>query len=169
MGVIGKLQNDEYLIYIFTGKFQNGTWIIFHKTIYHCWYKYLRNHFSPVIINTTHKNIHFFNQINGEIPGSGVIYEETINPRDLCYQFSKDGPDFLFGKLKIRYSIYEPYFPAKIKVLSIQIQMNTLFHNNDERKRRVCDRNIHKAMKIPVKICQTNKKVFCYSSTKKCM
>ena len=39
LGFIGKLHNDEFLIDIFTGKFQNGTPIIFNKTLYHCWYK----------------------------------------------------------------------------------------------------------------------------------
>ena len=37
--VIGNNQNNESLIYIFTGKIQNGTPIIFIKTMYHCWYK----------------------------------------------------------------------------------------------------------------------------------
>ena len=45
-------------------------------------------------MNTTHKNVHIFNQNNGEIPRSGVIDPETINPRDLCYQCSKHGPDY---------------------------------------------------------------------------
>ena len=30
--------------------------------------------------------------------------------------------------------------------------MNTSFKNNGQRKRRRCDRNIHKAMQIPVNI-----------------
>ena len=38
-GVIGKFHNDEYLIYIFTGNVENGTPIIFNKTIYSSWYK----------------------------------------------------------------------------------------------------------------------------------
>ena len=38
--------------------------------------------------------MHFSNQINGKIPGSGVVDPETINPHDLCYQCSKPGPDF---------------------------------------------------------------------------
>ena len=54
------------------------------------------------MINTTHKNVHFKNQINGKITSSGVIAQETINSHDLCYQYSKDGPDILFGKLRIR-------------------------------------------------------------------
>ena len=43
------------------------------------------------------------NQNNWEISGSGVIGQETINPHDLCSKFPKDGPDFLFGELRIRY------------------------------------------------------------------
>ena len=33
LGVIGKLHNDECLIYILTGKVENGTPIIFDKTL----------------------------------------------------------------------------------------------------------------------------------------
>ena len=62
--------------------------------------------FSPVIIDTTHKNVHFFNQINGKITRNGVIDPKTINPHDLCYHCSKYVPDFLFGKLRILYCIY---------------------------------------------------------------
>ena len=38
-GVKGKLHNDECLIYIFTVNVDNGTPIIFNKTIYLSWYK----------------------------------------------------------------------------------------------------------------------------------
>ena len=65
------------------------------------------------MINTTHNNVHFLNQINGDIPIIGVIDQETINPRDLCHQCYKYGSDFLFGKLGMRGSIDEPYFPEK--------------------------------------------------------
>ena len=103
-------------------------------------------------------NILFLNQINGEIPSSGVIYQQTINPRDWFHYCYKDGPVFLFGKLRVSYSIDKPCFPAKSKLLSCQIQINTLFKNNYGRKRKKFDINIHKAMRIPVKIYQTNKK-----------
>ena len=36
--------------------------------------------------------------------------------------------------------------------------MNTLFKNNYERKRSRCDKNIHKAMRVPGNIHQTNEK-----------
>ena len=39
LGVIGELHNDECLMYIFTGKVENVTPIIFDKTLYHYWYK----------------------------------------------------------------------------------------------------------------------------------
>ena len=39
LGVIGKLHNDECLIYIFTGNVENGTPIIFNKKIWSYWYK----------------------------------------------------------------------------------------------------------------------------------
>ena len=41
----------------------------------------------------------------------------------------KNGPDFLFFKLRIRDSRHEPCFPLKIKLLSNQIETNTLFKN----------------------------------------
>ena len=65
LGVIGKISNDEYLIYIFTGNVENGTPIIFNKIIYSSWYKKIKDSFSPIFINTSHKNVRFFNQING--------------------------------------------------------------------------------------------------------
>ena len=81
----------------------------------------------------------FFLQINGKIPRSGVINQETINPHDLCYQCSKYGPDVLFCKLRIRSSRYDPCLPSKIKLLSIQINMNILFNNINLRKIGICD------------------------------
>ena len=38
--------------------------------------------------------------------------------------------------------------------------MNTLFKKNDERKRRIHDRNINKAIQIPVKFYQKKEKFF---------
>ena len=46
------------------------------------------------MIDNTHKNVHFKNQINGKIIGSGVIDQQKIIPHELCYQCSKDGPSF---------------------------------------------------------------------------
>ena len=42
---------------------------------------------------------------------SGVIYPETINPRDLFHQCSKNGPDCLFILLRIKDFNDEPHFP----------------------------------------------------------
>ena len=33
---------------------------------------------------------------------SEIIYQNKIDHNDFCYQCSKDGPDFLFGDLRIR-------------------------------------------------------------------
>ena len=55
--------------------------------------------------------------MHGKITRSGVIDQKKINPHDLCYRCSKDGPDFLFGKLRVRGSIDEPRFLAEIKLL----------------------------------------------------
>ena len=49
-------------------------------------------------------------------------------------------------------------FPIK-NLISSRIEMNMLFKTLDERKRRRCDRNIHKAMIIPVYINEGNKKI----------
>ena len=65
--VIVNLHIDEYLIYIFTGEFLNGIPNIFTNSQYHCWYKDLRNKISPVLINTTHKNIHFKINLKGTL------------------------------------------------------------------------------------------------------
>ena len=88
---MGKLHNYECLVYIFTGKNENGTPIIFNKTLYNFWYKELRKNFSPILINTTHKNVHLK-------PNYWENYQEwcnlsrKINTHDLCYQCSKYGP-----------------------------------------------------------------------------
>ena len=47
--------------------------------------------------------------------------------------------------------------PIKI-IISSQIKINMLFKINDARKRRMFDRKIHKAMRIPVEIHEINKK-----------
>ena len=78
--------------------------------------------------------------------------QEKINPRDSCYQCSKNIPEFLFVNLRVRDYRDELHFPAKIKSLSSQIQINILFKNNDEINIMMCDRNIHKAMTILVNI-----------------
>ena len=67
------------------------------------------------MINTTHNKVDFKNKINGGITSSGVIDQESINPHELCYQYSKYGPDFLFGKLGIIDSRDQPYSTSKIK------------------------------------------------------
>ena len=58
--------------------------------------------FSPVIVNTTHHNIHFLNQVKGEIPICGPIDPKTLNNHDFCYSCSKHVTDLLFVKLMIR-------------------------------------------------------------------
>ena len=69
--------------------------------------------------------------------------------------------------MRIRDSRDEPHFPEKEKLLSSQIQTNTLFKNNKEIKTRIFDRNIHKAIQIPVNIYQTNKIFFATVQPKK--
>ena len=103
--------------------------------------------------------MYILNQTNGKTHRFGVTDIETINPTGLCYQCSKHGPDCLFGKLSIKNFNDEPHFSNKKQLLSSQIQMNMLFKTKDEIKIRRCDRNIHKAMIIPVDIHETNKKL----------
>ena len=69
LGVIGKLHNDECLIYIFTGEVLNGTPNIFNRSHYHCWYKILRNKCLPVMIDTTNKMFIFKIKLMGRLPG----------------------------------------------------------------------------------------------------
>ena len=59
-----------------------------------------------------------------------VHYPETINPHNLCCQCLEHGPYWLFGKLRIKDFNDEPHLTKIIKLLSSQIQMNTLFKNN---------------------------------------
>ena len=59
LAVIGKIHNDKYLIYIFTGNVKIFTPNIFDKILYRSWYKELRTQFSPILINTSHKNVNF--------------------------------------------------------------------------------------------------------------
>ena len=40
--------------------------------------------------------------MNGKIPGSSLIDQETINLHESFYKCYKSGPEFLFGKLRIR-------------------------------------------------------------------
>ena len=68
------------------------------------------------MINNTHKNVNFLNQINGKIPRIGVIYQEKINSHDLCYPGYKESPYFLFYKLRIEDSRGGPHYPAKNKI-----------------------------------------------------
>ena len=46
-----------------------------------------------------------------------VQFIKKMNPRDLCYQCSKDGAEFLFGKLRLRDFRDELCFPAKNKII----------------------------------------------------
>ena len=112
------------------------------------------------MINTTHKIYTFLNQINGKIPRSDVIDPEIINTHDLCHQCSKHGPNFLFGKSRIKDFNDKPHFPKRIKLVSSKIEMNSLFKTNYERKRSICDKSINKAMRIPVDSHQTNKRLY---------
>ena len=108
------------IIYKLTGNVENCSTIIFNKTIYSSWYKYLRTRFSPILVNTSQTNVHFLNQMNGKFPRRGVIDQETININDLCYQCYKHGPDCLFGKLRMNNFNDEPHFPNK----NINIRLN---------------------------------------------
>ena len=59
----------------------------------------------------------FLNKTNRNISRHSVIYQQTINTHDLCYQCSKYGSEFLFYKLTIRSSRDEPHFMKKKKTL----------------------------------------------------
>ena len=78
----------------------------------------------------------------------------------MCYQCSKHITDCLFGKFIIKDFNDEPHFPIKRILISSRIQMNKLFKNNDKIKISICDKSIHKAIRITVDIHQTNKRLF---------
>ena len=80
-----------------------------------------------------------------------------MSTHDLCYQCYKHGPGCLFGKFRIKDFNDEPHSPQIIKLVSSQININSLFNTNYERKIRKCDKRIHKDMIITVEINQTNK------------
>ena len=70
---------------------------MFNKILYHSQYKQLNNESSYIMINPTNKNVHFYNQINGEISSSAVFDPETLNPHDLCYKSCKHGTVLFTG------------------------------------------------------------------------
>ena len=88
MGITGNIHIDECLVYIFTGKVENGTAIIFNEALYNSWYESLRNNFHLYWL-ILHTKMHILNQFNGKLSSSGLFDPETINPHDLCYQCSK--------------------------------------------------------------------------------
>ena len=51
-----------------------------------------------------------FNQVKGGNPRCGTIDPKMVKKHDFCYQCYKDGPDFLFDKLRIIYKRYEPFY-----------------------------------------------------------
>ena len=56
--VIGKLHNEECLIYILTGEVQYVTPNTFTRQQYNNWFQQFRDNFSSVLNNTTYDNIH---------------------------------------------------------------------------------------------------------------
>ena len=63
------------------------------------------------------------NQNNEEIPRSGLIDLETINPHYLCHQCSKHDPIFLFVKFIIRYFNDEPHFLERINYSQVESKL----------------------------------------------
>ena len=63
--IIVNLHHYGCLVYIFTGVFLNGNPNIFDNSQYHCWLKGLGVQFLPIIVNTTHDNVNFLNQVKG--------------------------------------------------------------------------------------------------------
>ena len=55
------------------GMLKMGLRLYLIKHLNQSWYNKLRDHFSPILINTIHKSVHFLSQINKNIPRSGVI------------------------------------------------------------------------------------------------
>ena len=57
-----------------------------------------------------------------------------MNPHELFYQCYKYGPDFLYGKLRIKDFNDEPHLIKNNKLISSRSQTNTLFMTNDKIK-----------------------------------
>ena len=61
MGVTGNLHNDECLIYIFTKKVENGTPIVFNKTLSKSWNEKLWIKFLTRVIDIIqHRKMYIF-------------------------------------------------------------------------------------------------------------
>ena len=102
MGVIGRLHNEECLIYIFTGEVQSGIPNTLTNKNYDTWFQQLRDQFPPVLVNTTYENVQFLNQVSGKILRCGRIDPKTLNKHDLFYQCYIDPPILLFGNLRMK-------------------------------------------------------------------
>ena len=70
------------------------------------------------MIDTTHNNVHFLNQIIDKISRSGVIDTETINPHDLCYQCSKHCHNFYLLNRGLIIVMMNHILPKKINIKS---------------------------------------------------
>ena len=53
LGVLGRLHDEETLIYMFTGEVTNGTPNILKGIQYESWFQHLRDQFCSIIIDTT--------------------------------------------------------------------------------------------------------------------
>ena len=127
MGVIGKLDNEEFLICIFTVKVQYGTPNICTNKQYNNWFQQSRYQFSPVIMNTTCDNVNLSNQVKAEIPRRSRVDPKTVNNHEFCYQHSIDDSDLIFVNLSIRDKINEP--PPRLKKITTneKFYMRTIF------------------------------------------
>ena len=77
----------------------------------------LRGKCSPIIINTTHHNVHFLNQFKLENPRYGTIDPKTKNNHDFCYQCYIYSPDLLFVNFSIKDNRDRPFSPVKISTI----------------------------------------------------
>ena len=69
-----------YLLNIWGGTQELQEETIIKNVIYiyiFSWFQQLMNKQSTVLINTTYRNVHFLNQVKGEIPRRGRIYTKT--------------------------------------------------------------------------------------------
>ena len=65
--VIGRLHNDETLVYLFTGEVIDGTPNISSERQDVSWFQQLRYQFLPILINTTSDGVHFFESVERKI------------------------------------------------------------------------------------------------------
>ena len=100
LGVIGRINYEETPKHLFIGDMTNGTQNICMGIQYEIWCQQIREFLSNYKRLKT-EGFHFLNWVKSKFPIFGIVYPETVNKHDFCYQCSINGPDLFFGELVI--------------------------------------------------------------------